>query len=136
MIVVDASVAIKWFIPGPHSGQASDLLRMGKKLIAPEIIRIEVAVALTGLVHAKVLDESATQTLLKAWHNHLAMQAVSLEPTTADFKAATEISIRIKYPLQGCLYVAVAERLKTPLITVDQELLKKAEAIQCELESL
>jgi predicted nucleic acid-binding protein len=45
-VVVDASVAIKWFVPEVHSGAARHLLRDGIALLAPDLIWAEVANAL------------------------------------------------------------------------------------------
>jgi predicted nucleic acid-binding protein len=46
MIVVDASVIVKWFIPEVGDFPAKALLAAGDELIAPELARIEVASAL------------------------------------------------------------------------------------------
>jgi predicted nucleic acid-binding protein len=37
--VIDASVAVKWFVPEIHSGHALRLLRKGFDLQAPELIQ-------------------------------------------------------------------------------------------------
>jgi predicted nucleic acid-binding protein len=42
MIVVDASVAVKWFIPEAGEEAAAKLLGGKKRLIAPALIRLEV----------------------------------------------------------------------------------------------
>jgi predicted nucleic acid-binding protein len=39
--VVDASVALKWFLPEVHSDAAARLLREGYRLHAPDLIRAE-----------------------------------------------------------------------------------------------
>ena len=44
--VVDASVAIKWFVPEIHAEAARRLLREGITLLAPDLIWAEVANAL------------------------------------------------------------------------------------------
>ena len=46
MIVVDASVIVKWFIPEVGDVPAKALLATADELIAPELARIEVASAL------------------------------------------------------------------------------------------
>jgi predicted nucleic acid-binding protein len=46
MIVVDASVIVKWFIPEAGTEPAKALLAEADELIAPELARIEVASAL------------------------------------------------------------------------------------------
>lgn len=136
MIVVDASVAVKWFLPEDGSDKADALLRTGQKLIAPELIRIEVAAALAKQLRMKALDAAMTRTLLDDWRTNLQKETVNLEPTLHDFDRGLEISIEIGHALQDCLYVATAERLDVPLITADEKFLKKSNFIHCELQSL
>jgi predicted nucleic acid-binding protein len=40
-VVIDASVAIKWFVPEPLSDQAERLLDGGDSLFAPDFLLIE-----------------------------------------------------------------------------------------------
>ena len=44
--VVDASVALKWFLPEPHEECAARLRRAGSELGAPDLLHVEVANAL------------------------------------------------------------------------------------------
>jgi predicted nucleic acid-binding protein len=129
MIVIDASIAVKWFYPEIDSDKADAVLRSGEKLIAPELIRIEVAAAFTRFLRMGTLDEQKTQILLDQWQRHLARQVLSLEATTTDFKAATTYSMQLRHPLQDCLYLAVAKRLKAPLITADKKLIEKVQDV-------
>lgn len=64
MLVVDASVAVKWFYPETDSDKAEKLLFSGKKLVAPEIIRIKVAAALTRLFRMQSIDLDTAKALL------------------------------------------------------------------------
>ena len=45
MIVVDASVATKWFLPEPDSEDALGVLTSGLKLVGPTLAKYEVAAA-------------------------------------------------------------------------------------------
>jgi predicted nucleic acid-binding protein len=47
MIVVDASVAAKWFLPEKGSSAALALQEGPSQLAAPDLIRMEVAAAIT-----------------------------------------------------------------------------------------
>jgi predicted nucleic acid-binding protein len=47
MRVVDASVAAKWFVAEPDSEKALALLDQGERFLAPSIIRVEVAGAIS-----------------------------------------------------------------------------------------
>jgi len=42
-VVVDASVAVKWFLPEAGANPAVAMLRAGHRLIAPDLLWIEVA---------------------------------------------------------------------------------------------
>jgi len=46
MIVVDASVAVKWFFPEAGTAEAQQVLASGDRLAAPALIRVEVAAAI------------------------------------------------------------------------------------------
>ena len=52
MIVVDASVAVKWFYPEEREASAQRLIEGGERLLAPALIRVEVAAveSVEGLV--------------------------------------------------------------------------------------
>ena len=45
MIVVDASVIVKWFVPEVGAAAARALLSLADELISPELARVEVASA-------------------------------------------------------------------------------------------
>ncbi|OHC81211.1 MAG: hypothetical protein A3G73_01560 [Rhodospirillales bacterium RIFCSPLOWO2_12_FULL_67_15] len=52
IVVVDASVAAMWFLPEPHSESAALLLDAKCELIAPDLMRLEVANALAQAARA------------------------------------------------------------------------------------
>ena len=116
--------------------QATAVLRSGQKLIAPEIIRIEVAASFTRLFRMGDIDIVTVQDNLEKWQRALTKQAVSLEPTIEHFDAAAALSIDMQHQLQDCLYVAIASRLNIPLITTDTKLLKKRDKVTCEIQPL
>ena len=49
-LVVDASVAVKWFLPEAQSDAARALLGSGHDLIAPELVYAELGIALVKRV--------------------------------------------------------------------------------------
>lgn len=136
MLVVDACVAIKWFRREPGTEKASAVLRSNQKLIAPDLIRIEVAAALTRFLRMGDLSDARVRTLLDKWGYAILMGSVSLEPIRSDFEEATEISCQVKHQLQDCLYVALAKRFNAPLVTSDEKLLKKAADMPCTMIDL
>jgi len=63
--VIDASVAIKWFVPEIHSDVARRLLREGIALLAPDLIWAEVANALWRKWRDKELAAESVEGALK-----------------------------------------------------------------------
>jgi len=62
--VVDASVAIKWFVPEIHADAARRLLREGMTLLAPDLIWAELANALWRKWREKELAAEAVEGIL------------------------------------------------------------------------
>jgi predicted nucleic acid-binding protein len=50
MTVVDASVAVKWYFPEPGAEAAESVGLGSEELVAPALIRVEVAAAITRKV--------------------------------------------------------------------------------------
>ena len=128
MIVVDASVAVKWFLPESDSDQATALLASGRKLFAPELVRVEVASAITRRVRLGELAVPYALAACTAWRQALAAGVVTLTPDDDDLAHAIQLAVDLKHPLQDCLYLACARRLAIPLVTGDVRFREKAKA--------
>jgi predicted nucleic acid-binding protein len=63
-VVVDASVAIKWFVPEIHADAARRLLREGMTLLAPDLIWAEVANGLWRKWREQELSSETVQGIL------------------------------------------------------------------------
>jgi predicted nucleic acid-binding protein len=51
---------------------------------------------------------------------------VELSHDADDLDEAPELSIRLKHPLQDCLYLALAQRLHATFVTADETLHRRA----------
>jgi predicted nucleic acid-binding protein len=129
MIVVDASVAAKWFLPEAGSDEATQLLSGTDKLIAPDLIRVEVAAAITRRVRLGELLEDEAMPICHAWLKALSDGVITLTPVEDDLAEAIKLALEIKHPLQDCLYLAVAIRLKAVLITSDPKFIERSSAL-------
>ena len=63
-VVVDVSVAVKWFVPEIYADAARRLLREGTTLLAPDLIWVEAANALWRKWRDKELSAEAVQGIL------------------------------------------------------------------------
>jgi predicted nucleic acid-binding protein len=121
-LVVDASVALKWFLSEePFSAQALAVVRDGALLIAPDLLIAEVCNAAwrsarLGRIHRRQVTEIAS--VLPRLFHELASTAV-LAPRAVAMAAALD------HPVYDCLYVALAEARQARLVTADGRLLDK-----------
>ena len=68
--VVDACVAIKWFVPEIHADAARRLLREGRTLLAPDLIWAEVANGLWRKWRDKELTAEAVEGILNDFRRY------------------------------------------------------------------
>ena len=120
MIVVDASVIVKWFVPEVGNAAAKALLSAADELIAPELARVEVASALIRKGIGQEITGADVEKTLRAWSRALADGQIFLLPNADDIEAAAKLALELQHPLPDCLYLAAAERLGVPLITADR----------------
>lgn len=134
MTVVDASVAVKWLIPEPGEMAAKELLATRRELVAPALIRLEVAAAVLRAYREARLSEADARDTLGRWQRILDAAFVRLIPDDALFSLAVEISVRVRHALPDCLYYAAAQSTRMTLVTSDRAMYGRAgNDIQAEL---
>lgn len=127
MPVVDASVVVDWVAPctdprGRASRYFATVVESGERLWAPRILAEEVANALLTGVRRSRWDGAAADVAFR----QLRRLPITLADQPADLDRAWELSRRFdEHPVYDMLYVAVAEREGTTLVTVDGALLRK-----------
>jgi len=128
MIIVDANVAAKWLLPEPGSEEAVALQEGPHQLAAPDLIRLEVAAAITRRVRAQENPLPAKEVInrYQRWIRLLDQGIITLIPEDDLLSQAVDLAVHIKHPLQDCLYLAAAVVLDAELITADEPFLKRA----------
>jgi len=124
MIVVDANIAAKWFLPEAGSNAALALQEGPSQLVAPDLIRMEVAAAITRRVRAekekdRLPPDHAIERCGK-WFRLLDQAIIALIPEHELLDQAVKLSVDCKHPLQDCLYLAAARQLGAPIVTADR----------------
>ena len=128
MIVVDASVASKWFLREVDTPLATTLLEQPTPLIAPALVRLEVFSAISKAVRTERISRLLAEQYCKAWTDCLTQGAVGLIPDETDIIEAVHLSLEMLHSVQDCLYLVVAKRLQVPLASLDKKLSQKAQA--------
>jgi predicted nucleic acid-binding protein len=120
--VVDASVAIKWFVDEHDSDEATRLLQ--HPLAAPDLLAAECA----NILWKKVVR--AELSLNEAEVIALALQgaAITLHSTRSYLANATRIACDLGLAAYDCFYLALAEKLRQPLVTADMKLVNTVRA--------
>jgi predicted nucleic acid-binding protein len=126
MIVVDASVAVKWVTGEQNRDAANALLDSGERLAGPFLLRTEVAAAVARKARFKEITAADASAAVGLWAGILRAADMELLAEDADLMRALELSLELNHPLQDCIYLALAERLDAPLITADEKFAAKA----------
>lgn len=125
-MVVDASVAVKWFVVEEGTAEAQALLASGESLAAPEIVLAETVNALWRYARRGLYEKAdvvAVGARLVGYFTALA----ALQPV---IERAAAIAVELEHPVYDCIYLALAERLDEPLVTADDRLLKRLAGTQ------
>jgi predicted nucleic acid-binding protein len=133
-VVVDASIAVKWLLEEPGSAAAAALLDGTRKLIAPDLLRIETAAAITRRARMKQLSADDARRICSDWLQTIDQGTVLLLPAADHMVRAVELAIQINHPLQDCLYLAVACAFDAPLVTSDPTFRDRAAPIYSQIE--
>ncbi|HYA39002.1 MAG TPA: type II toxin-antitoxin system VapC family toxin [Candidatus Methylomirabilis sp.] len=132
--VVDASVAVKLFVPEALSVQAQTVFARfaaenGAELIVPDLFFIECA-----NVFWKWVQRSAYSGKNAQEHLHdLATLGLTAIPTQILAHDALGIALTHKITAYDACYLAAASQLKLPLITADAKLATKVTKGSCEV---
>ena len=126
MIVLDASVTVKWFASEPGSATARSLVHSDEELVAPELTQVEVASALVKKALRQQLNLEEAHEALSLWFEAINDGDIVLLPDADYLFAASELALQLAHSLADCLYLALAERLGVALITADRTFARRA----------
>jgi predicted nucleic acid-binding protein len=122
-LVVDSSVAIKWFVSEDDSDDALDL-RDRHQLLAPHLLIAECVNAFWKMARRGQL--SADEAVLAC--QGLALSEVALKDMTDHSVQAGTMAIAFDHPAYDCFFLALSAAEGLPYVTADLSLVRKLRA--------
>lgn len=121
VLVIDASVAVKWVVQEPGTPEALALRKA--RLAAPDLIIPECA----NILWKKQRLGQLTSAEASAAAQLLERADMELVAMGAQLHRATELAIELDHPAYDCFYIALALDKGCAFATADQRLLRKAQ---------
>ena len=118
VLVVDASVAVQWVFPEPHSTEADAIVARGHSLEAPDILPLEFDSVLCRRVRRGELALAKAKTARIRFHE----VPVRLHPTLDLLDEGFALATRTGCTPYDCLYVVLAARMSGKMVTADARL--------------
>ena len=128
MIVLDASVAVKWFVAEDGSKLARAVLEDWQgHLHVPDIFVVEVASALVRNANSVKTAQDYFRHALRRLLSLIDQQALLVESSTpGDVVDAASLALDLGHPLKDCIYLALAMKMGCELLTCDLRFATKA----------
>ena len=117
-VVVDASVAICWFVREAGTEKANRLVAGGSDLVAPSLMLAELANTLLKKTRRGEIRADIAQAGLSEIRRFVPkiFNLPELVPS------ALAIALELGHPVYDCIYLALARRREAPLVTLDRRL--------------
>lgn len=120
-IVVDASVAVKWFVAEQDARIADEIANSGHHLFAPQILVTEVASALSRKAMIGLMSTADARKCWRSLPNYLD-DFVSVDDM---IEPALLNACELRHPIYDLIYLETARRLDAQLITADRRFTAK-----------
>lgn len=120
-VVVDACVALKWFVAETDSPKALALLGTGLRLAAPDLVLVEVGNGLRNNARLGRIAPGIPSAAIDDVRRYFA----ALVPMSEVIDDALSLALAIDHAVYDCTYVIASRMLSRPLITTDERLIAR-----------
>ncbi|MFO7848004.1 MAG: type II toxin-antitoxin system VapC family toxin [Balneolaceae bacterium] len=118
--VIDACVAIKWFLPEKKYQEAGEILTGFNRFYAPDLFQIEMDAIITKKVRQKLIEPDDAYTMYEEIRN-IPIQTV---PYSLIGKLAFDLSVALPITQYDACYLAVAVEYDEQVITADMRFIR------------
>ena len=124
--VLDASIAVRWFIPEVGTDRVVELMQSCDKWIAPRLIVTEFASAMRRKVVAGEVRAEFAVDALDTLRTTIAEGLLDLAFDETLVSSALTLALTLLHKIPDCMYLALAEREGIALATADVTLARLA----------
>lgn len=128
-IVVDSSVAIKWFVPQPNSTKAREILSAyqdgGLLLLAPDLIYAEVGNIIWKLHRFQGVSEVDAEAILNTFQSIAFV--ITLSASLLD--DAYRLAVAHQRTVYDSLYIALSLRRQCQFVSADEKLVNSVNSV-------
>jgi len=117
IIVVDASVAVKWFIAEENDHDSLELLKRPFEIHAPNLLFLELDNVLCKLIRRDLLSEDIGFEI----HDRILDFPIEIHPFPSLQEEALQLAVRTKRSMYDCIYLSLAEALDCRMVTADRK---------------
>jgi len=121
VIVIDASLAVKWFVTEEGHATAVSLLEQNQILVAPDLIFPETTNVFWKKLQKGEMTSEQSQLACRALPGFL-QGTFSSSRLSAD---ALKLAIRLNHSVYDCIYLACAEQQGAKLVTADKKFVSR-----------
>ncbi|GIU73270.1 MAG: hypothetical protein KatS3mg004_0357 [Bryobacteraceae bacterium] len=130
MLVLDASVAVKWYEVEEFHEKALSLLDADAPLLAPGIMEVEVAAAIMARSRRGEIPPDHAEKLVRSWlTGPIDSTVIHLVENRQLLEDAARLAVSLDHKLIDCLYIALTRDSEAMLVTADGQMAKKASSI-------
>lgn len=119
-VVVDASVAVQWFLPEAQSKQAELLLDVSYRKHVPDLLYLEVASVLWKRCYQR--GEISTEEVIEIRARLDETPMASYTPSRGLLDEAVALALETGRTVYDCIYLAMGADLDCPVVTADRKL--------------
>ncbi len=120
LLVVDANIVAKWFVPESLSEQAASLLADRYDLACPDLLWPEIGSVLWKKARAGEITAREAARIITA----LDGCPLTIFPSRLVIEGAIEIALSTSRSVYDSIYLALAVALECSLVTADQRLVR------------
>jgi predicted nucleic acid-binding protein len=126
VIVLDASVAVRWVVTEAGSDEAAALLERDVVWLAPRLLLTEAASALRRKAVEGAIEPAVAVQALDILLQGVTDGVIRLVDDEALASQALVLALTLEHKVPDCLYLAVAEREGAAIATADARLARLA----------